>query len=57
MLSAITVVELLQATKIIGSRSFRYVEPITIVGLLFLLVSYISSLGIDRLEARLNRRT
>lgn len=55
MLSAITVVELLQTAKIIGTRSFRFVEPFTIVGLLFLLLSYLSSLGVARLEARFKR--
>lgn len=55
LLSAITLVEVLQAAKIIGSRSFQYIEPITIVGLMFLVLSYVSSVGIRRLEARLNR--
>ncbi len=55
LLSAITLVEVLQAAKIIGSRTFQYIEPITIVGLMFLVLSYVSSLGIRRLEARLNR--
>ncbi|TYO93909.1 ectoine/hydroxyectoine ABC transporter permease subunit EhuD [Desulfallas thermosapovorans] len=55
LLSAITLVEVLQAAKIIGSRSFQYIEPITMVGAMFLVLSYISSVGIRRLEARLNR--
>ena len=32
LLSAIAVLELMQTAKIIGSESFRYVEPITLVG-------------------------
>ncbi|WP_304171494.1 ectoine/hydroxyectoine ABC transporter permease subunit EhuD [Limnochorda pilosa] len=55
-LSAITVVEMLQRAKILGARSFQYLEPFTLVGLLFLLLSYPSSLLVRRLEARLARR-
>lgn len=54
LLSAITLVEILQTAKIIGSASFRYLEPFTIVGALFLLLSYPSSLLIKRLELKLN---
>ena len=35
LLSAITVVELLQTAKIAGAESFRYVEAFTLVGLFF----------------------
>lgn len=56
LLSAITLVEILQTAKIIGSQSFRYLEPITVVGILFLVMSYISSLGVQWLEVRFNRR-
>jgi polar amino acid transport system permease protein len=53
LLSAITLVEILQMAKIIGSQSFRYLEPITIVGILFLLLSYPSALLVRKLEARM----
>jgi polar amino acid transport system permease protein len=56
LLSAIMVVEMLQTAKIVGSASFRYLEPFTIVGFLFLLLSYPSSLLIKKLENKLNRR-
>jgi polar amino acid transport system permease protein len=56
LLSAITVVEMLETAKIAGSTSFRYLEPFTIVGLLFLLLSYPSVLLINKLEIKLNRR-
>lgn len=56
MLSAITVLELLQTAKIVGSESFRYLEPLTMVGALFLLVSLISSGGIRWTERRLGTR-
>jgi polar amino acid transport system permease protein len=55
LLSAITVVELMQTAKIIGSRTFSYVEPYTLVGLIFLLLSYPAALVVNRLEARLAR--
>lgn len=55
LLSAITVVELMQTAKIIGARTFSYVEPYTLVGLIFLLLSYPAALVVNRLEARLAR--
>lgn len=51
-LSAITVVELLQSAQVIGKQSFRFLEPITMVGLLYFMVSYPTSLIVRRLEAR-----
>ena len=53
LLSAITVVELLNEAQELGSRTFKYIEPITLVGVLFLVVSLISALLIRRLESRL----
>ena len=53
MLAAITVMELLQTAKVIGAESFRYLEPLTLVGVLFLAVSLISSRGIRLVERRL----
>lgn len=55
LLSAITVVELLQQSKIIGSATFRYTEPLTLVGLLFLALSLVAAWGVRGLEARLQR--
>lgn len=55
LLSAILVVEMLQTAKIIGSETWRYLEPITIVGLLFLLLSYPSSLLVQHVEKKVNR--
>lgn len=56
MLSAITVLEVLQRAKILGAESFRYLEPITLVGVLFLLVSLLSAWGVQILESRLRLR-
>jgi polar amino acid transport system permease protein len=52
VLSAITVVELMLQAKNIGSQSFRYIEPITMAGLFFLLISVFVALLLRRLEAR-----
>jgi polar amino acid transport system permease protein len=52
VLSAITVFELLAHAQSIGSSSFRYLEPLTFTGLLFLLVSYPASLLVRTLERR-----
>jgi polar amino acid transport system permease protein len=53
LLAAITVMELLQTAKIIGAETFRYFEPLTLVGLLFLAVSLASSRLVRVLEKRL----
>ncbi len=50
MLSTITVLELLYAAKDIGSETFRYLEPLTLVGGLFLAVSLLASTLIGYLE-------
>lgn len=54
-LSAITITELLQTGRIIGAQSFRYLEAITLVGLLYFLISYPSALLVQKLEARYAR--
>jgi polar amino acid transport system permease protein len=53
MLSAITVLEVLQEAKILGNENFRYLEPFTLVGLFYLSVSLIAGRGIYWLERRL----
>ena len=52
MLSAITVVELLQTAKIFGSERFRYLEPFTLVGILFLALSLVAAAGVRWSERR-----
>ncbi|WP_238067253.1 ectoine/hydroxyectoine ABC transporter permease subunit EhuD [Pseudomonas shirazica] len=56
VLSAITVVEIMQQAKNIGSESFRYLEPITLVGLFFLALSVALAYLVRRLEVRLELR-
>ena len=53
VLSAITVVELMLQAKNIGSQTFRYIEPITMAGLFFLVISVSVALLVRKLEARL----
>lgn len=56
LLSAITLVEILQTARDIGAGTFRYTEPFTIVGVLFLLLSYPASLFIRRMEMKIAER-
>lgn len=53
LLSAIAVLELMQTAKILGSQSFRYVEPITLVGMFFLVFSLVAAAMIRRVESAL----
>ena len=52
ILSAIGIIEMLNRAKILGSDNFRYTEPFTIVGVLFFLLSYPSSVLVRQLEHR-----
>ncbi len=53
VLSAITVVELMLQAKNIGSQTFRYIEPITMAGAFFLLVSVSAAILVRKLEMKL----
>lgn len=55
-LSAITVVELLMTAKEIGSASFKYLEALTLVGLIFFILSYPSALLVRALERRMKQK-
>jgi polar amino acid transport system permease protein len=46
----------MQTAKIIGSETFRYTEPITLVGVFFLVMSLVSAALIRLVERALNRR-
>lgn len=52
-LFAISVVEMFTAAQTFGANTFSYVEPLTLVGILFLVVSYPTSLLVRRMETRL----
>lgn len=56
ILAAITVRELMQVSSQIGADNFRYMEPITIVGVLFLMMSLIAAYLIRILERRVSIR-
>jgi polar amino acid transport system permease protein len=56
LLSAIAVLELMQTAKIMGSETFRYTEPITLVGVFFLAMSLVSAAGIRVVEGAIRRR-
>lgn len=52
-LFAISIVEMFSAAQRFGANTFSYIEPITMVGILFLVVSYPTSLLVRRMEIRL----
>jgi polar amino acid transport system permease protein len=52
-LALITVPEMVQRAQAIGSISFRYLEPITLAGLIFLAASYPTAIALRKLEMRL----
>ncbi|MCI2416582.1 ectoine/hydroxyectoine ABC transporter permease subunit EhuD [Saccharopolyspora sp. K220] len=52
LLLAIGVLDLVGAAQEAGSDAYRYVEPLTLAGICFLLLSYPSSLLVRRLERR-----
>lgn len=56
LLSAIAVVEVMQRAKIIGSETFQYLEPITMVGVFFLVMSLVAAVLIRLLEHWLKTR-
>ena len=45
----------MQRANLIGAETFRYTEPMTLVGLAFLLVSLAGAAGLRFLERRLRR--
>ena len=54
--STIGVVAMLHLANDYGAQHYKYVEPLTVVALLFLLLSYPSALLIKKLEVKYNRR-
>lgn len=56
LLATITVLELLGVALAEAGQSFRYLEPITLVGLIFLLLSFPSALFVRGLERRFATR-
>lgn len=56
LLSAITVVELMNQARSVANFHYRYVEPMTLVGLFFLVISVPSVILLRRLERRYSGR-
>ena len=56
LLAAITVVELFNAANIYSNSHYKYLEPMTLVGAFFLLVSVPSAIAAIRLERRFSSR-
>lgn len=56
LLSAITVMEMMSQARSIANSNYRYVEPMTLVGVFFLIVSIISVFGLRWLERRYGRQ-
>lgn len=56
MLSVIGVAELMHTANSIGAEHFRYLEPYTIVGLIFLTISLPTAWLLRRLEVSLRRK-
>ncbi|MHA6642924.1 ectoine/hydroxyectoine ABC transporter permease subunit EhuD [Mesorhizobium sp. A623] len=55
LLSAITVLELMNQAKSVANTYYRYVEPMTLVGVFFLIISLFSVLLLRWLERRYGR--
>lgn len=55
LLSAITVLELMNQAKSIANSNYRYIEPITMVGVFFLVISLVSVVALRWLEERYAR--
>ena len=56
LLSAITVLELMNQARSVANFNYRYLEPMTLVGVFFLLISIPSVIGLRYLERRYARR-
>jgi polar amino acid transport system permease protein len=56
VLAAISVLELLQTARALASQSFRYLEPLTLVGAFFLVLSVLAGVAIQCREGRLAAR-
>jgi polar amino acid transport system permease protein len=52
LLSAITVLELMNQARSVANSSYRYIEPMTLVGVFFLAISLVSVVALRWLERR-----
>lgn len=56
LVSTISVAEILLKANTYGARTYAYLEPLTVVGIIFLLLSYPSALLVQQLEVKMNTR-
>ena len=54
LLSTIGVAELFHAATAVGGYNYRYLEPYTMVGVIFLILSVPAAMGIRKLEKKVN---
>jgi polar amino acid transport system permease protein len=55
VLATITVYELLNAATVMGTLKYRYLEPYTMAGIIFLILSLVSATGLRVIEHRVRR--
>ncbi|MEU3920848.1 ectoine/hydroxyectoine ABC transporter permease subunit EhuD [Streptomyces sp. NPDC029004] len=55
LLAAIGVLEMLQESRLESASTFQYTEPLTVIGIAFILIAYPASLLVRALERRLVR--
>src|SRR5690606_22385835 len=53
LLSVVAVLEMLGVARIIGDRTFNYLIPLSMVGLIYLILTLIAATAIRRLDTRL----
>lgn len=53
VLSTVTVLEMLNVAKIVGDRTFDYLIPLSMVGLIYLIMTIIASAGVRLVDAAL----
>ncbi|MEU1268910.1 ectoine/hydroxyectoine ABC transporter permease subunit EhuD [Streptomyces sp. NPDC005799] len=53
MLMAITVLEMLGQARLFSQQHFQFTEPLTVIGVAFIVISYLASLLLRALERRL----
>ncbi|MER6166764.1 ectoine/hydroxyectoine ABC transporter permease subunit EhuD [Streptomyces violaceorubidus] len=53
LLMAITVLEMLGEARLFSQQNFQFTEPLTVIGVAFVVISYLASLALRALERRL----
>jgi polar amino acid transport system permease protein len=53
LVMAITVLEMLGRARLYSQEHFQFTEPLTVIGVAFIVISYLASLALRALERRL----